>query len=131
MQDFKKLRMLQGAHELVLSVYRLTQAFPQDERFELVGQLRRSSVSIPANICEGSGKESQLEFRRYLKIASGSAGEVEYYLILARDLGYLGNEEYMALSEQVTVVRRMLWGLMSAIGRGTESRNMKRKTKNS
>ena len=87
---FHKLLVWQRAHQLVLLVYKLTEAFPRSEMFGLTSQLRRAIVSVPANIAEGYAAGGKLQFERYLKIARGSLAEVEYYLVLARDLDYLG-----------------------------------------
>ena len=78
----------QKAHELVLAIYRLTDSFPDREKFGLSHQMRRAAVSIPANIAEGFGKRSRAEKARFLNIAEGSLEECRYYLILTQDLGY-------------------------------------------
>ena len=109
MQDFKQLRVWQQAHELTLQIYKETKSFPADEAFGLTSQLRRSCQSIPTNIAEGAGRESNKEFKRFLYIAMGSASETEYQLILSRDLGYLSQEVYTSLEENLLSVKRMLY----------------------
>jgi four helix bundle protein len=83
-QDFKNLLVLQKAHGCVLMVYQLTKRFPDDERFGLTSQLRRSVASNPANLAEGFGRGSDQDFARFVQIAMGSAAEVEYHLLLAK-----------------------------------------------
>jgi four helix bundle protein len=87
-RSFRDLVVWQKAHELVLAVYRLTESFPEREKFGLSHQMRRAAVSIPANIAEGFGKRTQAEKARFLNIAEGSLEECRYYLILVHDLGY-------------------------------------------
>jgi four helix bundle protein len=88
MQDFKKLLVWKKAHELTLGLYGLTATFPRDETYGLTSQIRRAVSSIPANIAEGCGREGNVELTRFLFIAMGSASELEYHLLLARDLKY-------------------------------------------
>ena len=80
MRDFRKLSVWEKSHQLTLGVYRATAGFPQREMYGLTSQLRRSCASIPANISEGSGRDGEKDFARYLTIASGSASETEYHL---------------------------------------------------
>ena len=87
-RSFRELVVWQKAHEFVLGVYRLTESFPDREKFGLSHQMRRAAVSIAANIAEGFGKRSHAEKARFLNIAEGSLEECRYYLILAQDLGY-------------------------------------------
>lgn len=94
MRDFKELLVWQKAHRFVLDIYQDSHGFPSDERFGLTAQLRRAAVSIASNIAEGSGREGDREFARYLSIAAGSASEAEYQVLLARDLGYLAAEAH-------------------------------------
>ena len=108
MQDFKDLKVWEKAHVLTMNVYEATRAFPRSEDFGLTAQVRRSCASIPTNIAEGCGRNSRNEFAQFLHIAIGSANEVEYQLILARDLGYLAPARHPALDQQVAEVRRML-----------------------
>ena len=110
MRDFRDLKVWQKAHSLVLDVYRLSR-FPSDERFGLTSHLRKSAISIPSNIAEGCGRESERELARFLSIAAGSASETQYQILLAYDLSYLKNEEYDHLNALVTEVKRMLYSL--------------------
>jgi four helix bundle protein len=89
MRDFHNLKVWMQAHQLMLELYKETACFPQTEIYGLTSQLRRAGVSIAANIAEGCGRSSNLDFARFLEIAMGSASEVEYHLILARDLTFL------------------------------------------
>ncbi len=89
MRDFRKLNVWDKAHRLTLAVYKITKDFPRDEAYGLTSQIRRCSVSIPANIAEGCGRKGEAEFGRFLGIAMGSASELEYHLLLASDLNTL------------------------------------------
>ena len=108
MRDFKKLKIWQRSHQLALDVYKATEKFPKSEQYGLMSQMRRSAVSIPSNIAEGCGKEGQAEFARYLRIAMGSASELEYQLILSHDLRYLPGESFHTLEDEVTQLKKML-----------------------
>jgi four helix bundle protein len=88
MADFKHLAVWKSSHELVLQIYRQTAALPRHELFGLTSQMRRAAVSIPANIAEGRGRDTDREFARFITMSLGSANELEYFLILAKDLGY-------------------------------------------
>jgi len=101
-RSFRDLVVWQKAHEFVMTVYRLTESFPDREKFGLSHQLRRAAVSIPANIAEGFGKRSQAEKARFLNIAEGSLEECRYYLILTQDLGYGQTEPLMSTLEEAS-----------------------------
>ena len=94
MKDFRKQKVWQKAHDLALEVYRVTEAFPKREVFGLTSQIRRAGVSIPANIAEGCGQDTDADFARFLQIAMGSASELEYHLLLAHDLGFVSDPDY-------------------------------------
>src|SRR5512133_2750152 len=117
-QSFRDLVVWQKAHEFVLGVYQLTEAFPDREKFGLSHQMRRATVSIPANIAEGFGKRSQAEKARFLNIAEGSLEECRYYLILAQDLGYGETKSLMGTLEEVSrllnAYARQFWLLAPA-----------------
>ena len=108
MKDFRQLSIWQRSHQLTLAIYKLTRTFPSDERYGLTAQLRRSMASVPANIAEGCGRDSEPELKRFLDIAHGSASEADYHLQLATDLGYLTREEYGPLSQEVGELKRMI-----------------------
>jgi four helix bundle protein len=108
LQDFKKLTVWEKSHRLTLAVYRATAGFPKAELYGLTSQIRRACASIPANIAEGCGRSGRAELGRFLQVAMGSASELEYHLLLAHDLGMLGESEYKSLEAQVIEVKRML-----------------------
>ena len=101
-RSFRDLMVWKKAHEFVLAVYRLTESFPDREKFGLSHQMRRAAVSVPANIAEGFGKRSQAEKARFLNIAEGSLEECRYYLILTQDLGYGQTELLMSVLEEAS-----------------------------
>lgn len=108
MRDFRKLKVWEKAHELALDAYRISAGFPREELYGITAQLRRACVSIPANIAEGCGREGEAELRRFLRIGLGSANELEYHLLLARDLRFLAPEEYKRIMGKLIEIKRML-----------------------
>ena len=108
MRKFNDLKVWSKAHQIVLVVYQITRKFPSDERFGLVSQLRRSAASVPANIAEGCGRDSDKDFARFLGIAAGSASETEYHVLLARDIGLIEEQAYIELDKDINEVKRML-----------------------
>jgi len=120
MRNFKELVVWQKAHQMTLEVYSATRVFPKDELYGLTSQLRRSVGSIGANIAEGSGRRSNNEICRFLQIASGSASEAEYHLLLARDLKLLKEEDFPQLSCQADEVQRMLTALIQSFHPATK-----------
>ncbi len=103
------------AHLLTVTIYQATSVFPRDELFGLTSQIRRASVSIPANIAEGCGRERNAELAHFLQIASGSARELEYHLLLSHDLQFLSNQSYEHLDKLVGEVRKMLITLIKKL----------------
>ncbi|MEO8521079.1 MAG: four helix bundle protein [Acidobacteriota bacterium] len=116
MQDFRHLGVWQKSHELTLKVYLISATLRKGHHFELSQQLGRAAMSIPANIAEGCGRSGDREFRRFCRIALGSGCELEYHLLLARDLGLLSAAAYDPLAAQVVEVKRMLAGLIRSLG---------------
>ena len=112
MQDFQRLKVWEKSHQLVLAIYNRTSHFPKEEIYGLTGQIRRASQSIPTNIAEGCGREVDAEFGRFLQMAMGSVNEVDYQLILSRDLKFLNNIDFDELNSQLETVRRMLIALI-------------------
>src|SRR5271157_2031094 len=115
MKNFRDLKVWETAHLLTLDSYRVTNAFPRQELFGLTSQIRRCAASIAANIAEGCGKRGNGEFQRYLNIAAGSASELEYHFLLARDLSFLDEANYRQLNTSVVEVKRMLASLISKV----------------
>jgi four helix bundle protein len=111
MGDFTKLSVWKKSHELTLAVYRRTATWPKFELFGLTSQTRRASYSIPSNIAEGCGRNSDAELARYARNSLGSASELFYFLILAHDLDYIARAERDQFQGSVTEVRRMLTSL--------------------
>lgn len=108
MKNFRDLQIWDRSHQLTLEVYRLTQGFPVSETYGLVSQMRRSVSSIPTNIAEGSGRNTEKDFARFLDNAMGSASELEYQLILARDLEYISHDTYESQNRELIEIKRML-----------------------
>ncbi|MGA7217878.1 MAG: four helix bundle protein [Candidatus Sulfotelmatobacter sp.] len=115
MEDFKNLKVWRKAHCLTLRLYELTRGFPRDEIYGLTCQLRRSAASIGANIAEGCGRRSDGEMKRFLQIARGSASELEYHLLLAKDLRFLSATDFEDLEAKVLEVQRMLASLVQRL----------------
>jgi four helix bundle protein len=115
MQDFRNLKVWEKAHALTLDIYKATKCFPREEMYGLTSQMRRASVSIAANIAEGTCRNGDTEFARFLQMAAGSASEVEYHLLLATDLELLKSPDCERLSDEVVEVKRMLASLMQKL----------------
>ena len=106
-RDFRTLEVWRRAHALTLAVYRASSGFPSQEAYGLTSQLRRAASSIPANIAEGCGRDTRADLARFLQIAVGSASEVEYHLLLAKDLGFINSDVHAELQAEAIRVRKM------------------------
>lgn len=115
MKDFRQLKVWEKSHQLALTVYKATKGFPKEELYGLTSQIRRSSMSIPTNIAEGCGRNTDADFARFLQMAIGSASETEYQLILARDLDFLPKDVYGKLRTEIGEGKRMLASLLKTI----------------
>jgi four helix bundle protein len=115
MQNFRNLKVWEKAHALTLEIYKSSKTFPRDEMYGLTSQMRRASASIGANIAEGSCRRGDVDFARFLQMAAGSASELEYHLLLARDLDLLKIADYQRLSVEAVDVKRMLASLMQKL----------------
>jgi four helix bundle protein len=123
MEDFKKLKDWSKASVLTLSIYQRTRMFPKDEIYGLTSQMRRAAGSIGANIAEGCGRRSDPEMRRFLQIARGSASELEYHVLLAKDLQFLTNDEFEEMQSLIMEVQRMLAALVQRLQRPALARS--------
>ncbi len=108
MKDFRNLQIWNRSHGLTLEIYRLTREFPKTETYGLVSQMRRSASSIPTNIAEGCGRNTDRDFARFLDNSMGSASELEYQLILAHDPEYIPRETFERTISELTEIKRML-----------------------
>ena len=115
MRDFRQLKVWEKAHALTLGIYSVTATFPREEMYGITSQMRRCSASVAANIAEGCGRTGDGEFHRFLNTAAGSAVELEYFLLLSRDLGFLSAEVYEKLQGEVLEVQRMLASLLRKV----------------
>ncbi len=120
MRCFRELKVWDKAHKLTLALYETTQMFPKQEMFGLTSQIRRAAASIGANLAEGAGKTSPADFARFVEIAFGSAGELEYHLLLAHDLGYIPEATQQGLAAELVEVKRMLTGLMQQLRKAAQ-----------
>lgn len=114
-KGFRRLIVWQKGHAFAIEVYRVSKAFPKEEIFGLVSQLRRAAVSIPANIAEGYERNHRKEYLQFLHIAKGSLGEIETYLSLAKDLRYLSDDECLTLESKRGEIGRLLTGLIKSL----------------
>jgi four helix bundle protein len=114
-QNFRDLKVWTKAHALALVAYQVTQAFPAPERYGLTSQMRRAAVSVPTNIAEGCGRASDADFACFLHVAMGSASELEYLILLARDLRLLTDETHGKITDSIEEVKRMLSSLIARV----------------
>ncbi len=115
MQNYKELKVWQKSHSFTLKVYEITKLFPKAELYSLTNQLRRACSSVPANIAEGCGKNSNNELAHFLNITLGSANEAEYFLLLSKDLNYLETIKFEELSDNINEIKAMLISLINKV----------------
>jgi len=115
MQNYKDLLVWKKAHQLTLEIYKTVSTYPKEEIYSLVSQLKRASSSIATNIAEGTGRFSQRDLAHFLQIALGSSHEVEYLLLLSKDLGFINNEIYIQLEKNVNEIKAMLISLIKKV----------------
>ena len=108
MKNYRQLNVWSRSHKLTVELYHATKAFPKDEMFGVTSQIRRAAASVPANIAEGCGRDGDAELKRFLNIALGSACELDYFILLATELGYLMTEEGARLGNEALELQRML-----------------------
>jgi four helix bundle protein len=112
MKTHKDLNVWQESITLITLIYEKSKSFPKDELFGLTSQIRRCAISIPSNIAEGAGRESNKDFIRFLFIAQGSISELDTHLIIANNLKFLSQEDYFFINEKLSEIREMLSGLI-------------------
>jgi four helix bundle protein len=115
MKPHQRLDAWKLSFEFVKTVYGITAGFPSDEKFGLVSQLRRASVSVPVNIAEGAARRTKKEFRQFLYISSGSVSELDTLLMLSKELKFVSLSEYEHLNEKLVVIAKCVNGLIRSI----------------
>lgn len=108
MKDFRQQEVWEPSHQFALTVYGATEAFPKEKLFGITGQLRRAAASIPADLAEGCGRDSDAERKRLIDVAHGSASEAGYFPLLALDLGHLSASAHDSLADEISQIKRML-----------------------
>ena len=122
MRNYRDLDVWDKSHKLTLRLYERSRNFPKEEFYGLTSQLRRAAMSIGANLAEGCGRQTTPELARYVRIAMGSASELDYHLLLARDFGFLKSDEHSDLSAELTRIRKMLTALLGRLESGTKAK---------
>jgi four helix bundle protein len=115
MRNYRDLQVWTKAHKLTLDLYKLSQTFPREESYGLTSQLRRAAVSIGANLAEGCGRRTSAELARFVRIALGSASELDYHLFLCHDLGFLKDDDFDRVITGLTEVRKMLTSFLMSV----------------
>jgi four helix bundle protein len=115
MRDFRKLKIWEQSHAITLKIYAITKSFPKEELYGIVSQMRRSAVSIPTNIAEGCGKSSDKDFARYLGIAMGSASELEYQILLSKDLLFLDEEQFLYFQDEIVSIKKQIYHFIQKV----------------
>jgi len=115
MKDFRKLNVWEKTHLLTLKIYKVTEEFPREELYGLISQIRRASVSIPTNIAEGCVKSSDADFARFLYIALGSTSELEYLMLLSKDLKFIQSKVQEELNTEINEIKKMLITLIKKL----------------
>jgi four helix bundle protein len=115
MRDYSLLTFWQKSHALTLKIYKLTATFPKEEMYGLSSQMRRSSSSIPTNIAEGCGRNSTPELNRFFVYSAGSSSELEYQILLSKDLNYIDINAYNELKSEVVEIRKMIYAFCAKL----------------
>ena len=115
MRNYRDLQVWSKSYALTLELYRSSRVFPKEELYGLTSQLRRAALSIGANLAEGCGRRTNAEMARFVRIAMGSASELDHHLLLCKDLGLLENDRYRGFARDLTEIRKMLSSLLNSI----------------
>ena len=114
-QDFKDLVIWKKSIELTIIIYKLTTSFPENEKYNLISQIRRATTSISTNIAEGAGRRTKKDFVKFLYNAYGSIKEVESLLLLSEELNYLDNNMHSTILQSIDELSRMLFRFIEAV----------------
>jgi len=124
LKNFKELKVWEKSYQLSLDIYRVTTKFPDDEKFGLISQIRRATVSIPSNIAEGYGRRTRADYIKFLHIAYGSCCELETQMLISIDLNYLDNEKGSEIMDKIKEVERMLKSLITSLEKPSNPRTL-------
>lgn len=123
MRNYQDLQVWKKAHSLVLDLYRTSRLFPKEEIYGITSQLRRAVMSIGANLAEGCGRRTSSELARFVRISLGSASELDYHLLVCRDLGFLKGEDFVRFSRDLTEIRKMLTSFLNSVEKQIDGRS--------
>ncbi|MDX5479082.1 four helix bundle protein [Fontibacter flavus] len=112
MHNYKELNVWKRGIKLTTEIYKISQVFPTEERFGLTSQMRRSAVSVPSNVAEGAGRRTDGEFVNFLGIAHGSICELETQLYVSYELGYIEEQRFSGITDELTEIQKMLYSLI-------------------
>lgn len=115
MRNYRDLQVWSKAHHMTLELYRVSRGFPREEMYGLTSQLRRAAVSIGANLAEGCGRRTSAELARFVRVAMGSASELDYHLLLCHDLGFMKIDDFQLAATDLMEVRKMLTSFLSSV----------------
>lgn len=115
MKDFRNLKVWELSHKVAVMIYNVTSSFPKEETYGLTSQIRRASTSIPTNISEGCGRDSDADFKRFLQIAFGTSCELEYLLFLSCELKLVSDKDFTLLNSQIVEIKKMSIGLIKKL----------------
>ena len=115
MRNYRDLQVWKKSHNVALDLYKVSQCFPREELYGMTSQIRRAAISIGANLAEGCGRQTSGELARFVRIAMGSASELDYHLLVSRDLGFMNDNDFSRITAGLTEVRKMLTAFLSSV----------------
>jgi four helix bundle protein len=122
-RNYRDLQVWSKAHRLTLELYRVSRGFPREELYGITGQLRRAAASIGANLAEGCGRRTSTELARFVRIAMGSASELDNHLLLSRDLGFMNGDDFTRCEADLIEVRKMLTSFLQSVEEQIETQS--------
>ena len=115
MRNYRDLLVWKKSHNIALDLYKVSQSFPREELYGMTSQIRRAAISIGANLAEGCGRQTSGELARFVRIAMGSASELDYHLLVSHDLGFINDGDFGRITAGLTEVRKMLTAFLSSV----------------
>ncbi|PIB37002.1 four helix bundle protein [Reichenbachiella sp. 5M10] len=115
MHNYKELKIWKESIQLVKDLYPVLNSFPEDEKYNLISQIKRSSVSVPSNIAEGTSRKSNVDFKRFLQISLGSLFEMETQLYLSCELGFMASQDFKLFETRINELQKMIYGFSKSL----------------